>query len=75
MRRLVETGPVILEIRILKCPCIFVISNLSTLGKGQGPSFKQTSIPFTQGYFVRSLVEIRTAVLKKKMFINIFWLF
>ena len=29
--------------------CIFAISQLSPLGKGQGPSFEKTWIPFTQG--------------------------
>ena len=32
-----------------------------------GPSFEQTWIPFTQGYFVPSLVEIGPVVLEKKM--------
>ena len=31
------------------------------------PSFEQTWIPFTQGYFVPSLVEIGPVVLEKKM--------
>ena len=38
---------------------------LSPLGKGWGPSFVQTWIPFTQGYFVPSLVEISPVVLEK----------
>ena len=33
-----------------------------------GPSFEQTWIPFTQGYFVPSLVEIDPVVLEKKIF-------
>ena len=37
------------------------------LGKGRGPSFEQTWIPFPQGCFVPSLVEIRPVVLEKKM--------
>ena len=38
-----------------------------TLGKGYGPLFEQTWIPFTQGCFVRSLVEIGPVVLEKKI--------
>ena len=37
------------------------------LGKVHGPSFKQTWIPVTQGWLVRSLVEIGPVVLAKKM--------
>ena len=36
--------------------------------KGWGPSFEQTYIPFTQGCFVPSLVEISSVVLEKKIF-------
>ena len=35
--------------------------------KKAGPSFEQTWIPFTQGCFVPSLVEIGPVVLEKKM--------
>ena len=35
------------------------------LGKRQTPSFEQTWIAFTQGYFVPSLVEISPVVLEK----------
>ena len=35
--------------------------------KGQGSSFVQTWIPFTQGYFVSSLIEIGPVVMEKKM--------
>ena len=38
------------------------------LGQIRGPSFKQTWIFFTQGYFVPSLVEIIRVVLEKKIF-------
>ena len=38
--------------------CYFVIISPFPLGKGRGPSFEQTKIPFTQGCFVQSLVEI-----------------
>ena len=43
----------------------FIISQLSPLWKGRGPSFEQTWIPFTQGYFVPSLVETGPVVLEK----------
>ena len=33
-----------------------------------GPSFEQTKITFTQGYFVPSFVEIGPVVLEKKIF-------
>ena len=46
----------------------FAFSLLSPFGKGQGPSFEQTWIPFTQGCFVPSLVEIGSVVLEKKIF-------
>ena len=38
-----------------------------SLGKGQGSPFEETWIPFTQGWFVPSLVEIGPVVLEKKM--------
>ena len=44
----------------------FSISKLYPLGKGQGPSFEQTWIPFTQGCCVPSFVEIGPVVLEKK---------
>ena len=44
-----------------------IISLLSPLGKEQGPSFEQTSIPFTQGCFVPSLIEIGPVVFEKKV--------
>ena len=43
----------------------FIISLLSSLGKGRGPSFEQTWISFTQGCFVPSLVEIGPVLLEK----------
>ena len=49
---------------------------LSPLGKGRGPSFVQTWIPFTQGCFVSSLVKIGSVDLeKKKYFVHVFLLF
>ena len=38
----------------------------SPLWRGQGPSFEQNWIPFTQRWFVPSLVEIDPVVLEKK---------
>ena len=65
---LVEIGSVVLEKKIFEFrQCIFAISLLSPLGEGWGPSFEQTWICFTQGYFVPSLVEIGQVVLEKKM--------
>ena len=46
----------------------FVISKLSSLGNGWSPSLKQTRIPFSQGCFVPSLIEIGPVVLEKKIF-------
>ena len=41
-----EIGPEVLDKKIFKyLPCIFLL--LSLLGKGYGPSFEQTWIPFT----------------------------
>ena len=68
MPSLVEIDPVVLKKKIFKVgQCIFAISLLFPLGKGPGPSFDQTWIPFTQGCFVPSLVEISPVVLEKKM--------
>ena len=38
--------------------------------KRTSPSFEQTWIPFTQGCFLESLVEIGSVVLEKKIFLN-----
>ena len=51
--------PVVLEKRNFKF--------LSSLGKGHGPLIEQTSIPFTQGFFVPSSVEIDPVDLEKKI--------
>ena len=68
MPSLVEIGPLVLEKKVFKsCQFIFIISQLSPLWEGHGPSFEQTWIPFTQEYFVPSLVEIGPVVLEKKM--------
>ena len=68
---LVEISPVVLKKKIFKVgQCIFTISLLSPLWKRRGPSFEQTQIPFTQGCFVPSLVEIGPVVLEKNIFIS-----
>ena len=65
MPSLVEIGPAVLEKKIFKCcQCNFTILQLSPLGKGNGPSFEQNRIPFTQGCFVPSLVKIGPVVLE-----------
>ena len=66
--KLVEIGPVV-WIKTFKShqSTVFLLFLLSSLEKGRGPSFEQTWIPFTQGYFVPSLVEIDPVVLEKKM--------
>ena len=64
---LVGIGPVVLEEKIVKsCQYIFTFLLLSPVQKGRGPSFGQTRIPFTQGWFVPSLVKIGPVVLEKK---------
>ena len=45
----------------------FIISQLSSLWVEGGSSFEQIWIPFTRGYFVPSLVEIRPVVLEMKI--------
>ena len=55
---LAEIDPVVLEMISKFRQCIFTISLLSPLGKGYDPSFEHSWIPFTQGCFVVSLVEI-----------------
>ena len=68
MPSLVEIGPVVLEEKIFKYfQYNFTCSLLFPLGKGRGPSFQQTWIPFTQGCFVPSLVDIGPVVLEKKL--------
>jgi hypothetical protein len=46
-------------------PCIFTLLLLSSLETRLSPSFEQTCISFTNGWFVPSLVKIRPVVLKK----------
>ena len=65
----VEIGLVVLEEKIFKFhQCIFPISLLSSLGDRHDPSFEQTQIPFSQQFFVTSLVKIDPVVLDKKIF-------
>ena len=59
----------VLEKKIFKFrQCIFVISSLSNLGKGHGPTFKDNWILSPQRCPVPSLVEIGLVVLRKKVF-------
>ena len=48
---------------------------LSPLWEGFGPSFEQTLIPFTRGYFVPNLVKIGPLVLEKKILKIYFYYF
>ena len=66
---LVEIGPMVLKKKIFKMVNVFLLfPYYLPLGKGRGPSFEQSWIPFTQGFFVFSLVEIGSMVLEKKIF-------
>ena len=47
---------------------LFTISWWSPLGKRLGPSFERTWIPFTQGCFITSVVNISQVVLERKIF-------
>ena len=72
-QNLVEICPVVLKKKIFNnFQYNFTFSLLSPLGKGRGPSFEQIWIPFIQGCFVPSLVEIGPVVLEKRIFL--FWL-
>ena len=53
--------------KIFKSFFIFIISQWSPLSEGRGPSFEQTWVPYTRGYFVSSLVEIGPVILEMKM--------
>jgi hypothetical protein len=48
--------------------CIFTLLLLSRLGEGLSPFIEQTWIPFTQRWFVPSLLKIGPVVLEKKIF-------
>ena len=47
MPSLVEIGPVVLEKIFRSCQIIFIISQLSPLWEGCGPSFEKTWIPLS----------------------------
>ena len=65
MPSLVEIDSVVLEKKVVFFKfCQFIFANYLH-GKGRGTSFEQTGIPFTQGCFVLSLVEIGPVVLRK----------
>ena len=69
MPSVLEIDPSVLEKKVIKLlQCIFVISLFSPLGKGRDTLFEKTLIPFTQGSFVPSLVEMVSSVLEKKIF-------
>jgi hypothetical protein len=64
---LIEFGQLVLEKKIFKnFQCIFTRLLLSPLGEGLFPSFEQTWVPSTQGWFVPSLIKISQVVLEKK---------
>ena len=55
----VEISPVVLEKKNFRFrQYIFAISLAPSLEKERGPSFEQTWIPFTKGYFLPNLVVI-----------------
>ena len=65
------SGSVVLKKKIFKWPHhIFEFLWLSPLWRGPGPLFEQFRIPFTQGSFMPSLIEIGLLVLEKKIFKN-----
>ena len=51
--------------------------NYLPFGKGRDPSFEKTWIPFTEGCFVPSLVEIDPVLMRRRFFnfVNVFSLF
>jgi hypothetical protein len=65
---LIEFGLLVFDKKILKnFQCIFTLSLLSPFGEGLFPTFEQTWIPFTQVYFVLSLIEFGLLILEKKI--------
>ena len=60
-------GLVVLEKFLKFFQCIFAISQLSPLEKGQVISLEESWIPFTAGCFVPSLVEIEQVVLENRI--------
>ena len=63
----VEIGLVDLKKKIFNLKMFFRYFIITSPWEGRVPSFEQTSIPFTQGYFVPSLFEIGPVVLVKKV--------
>jgi hypothetical protein len=62
------SGSVVLEKKIFEWTHpIFAFLRLSPLLRGPGPLFEQFRIPFTQGWFMLSLIEIGLLVLEKKI--------
>jgi hypothetical protein len=60
------SGSMVLEKKIFKWPHpIFAFLKLSPLWRGPGPLFEQFRIPFTQGWFMPSLIKIGLLVLEK----------
>jgi hypothetical protein len=65
---------VVLEKNIFKWSHpIFAFWRLSPLWRGPGPLFEQFRIPFTQGWFMPSLIEIGLLILER--FLKIFSVF
>jgi hypothetical protein len=63
---LTYSGSVVLEKKIFKWRHpIFAFLRLSPLWRGPGPLFEQSTIPFIQGWFVPSLIEIGLLILEK----------
>jgi hypothetical protein len=67
---MIYSGSVVLEKKIFKWPHhILAFLWLSPLWRESGPLFEQFRIPFTQGWFVLSLIDIGLLVLEKKIFL------
>ena len=70
--KMTYSGSVVLEKKIFKRPHpILAFLRLSPLWRGPGRLFEQFRIPFTQGWFMPSLIKIGMLVLEKKIFFNI----
>ena len=66
---MVEIDWLVLERKIFEFVNVFSLFRYYySLGKGQGPSFEQSWLPFSQGWFLLSSVEIDLVVLEKKIF-------
>jgi hypothetical protein len=62
------SGSVVLEKIFNWSHPIFALLRLSPLWRGPGPLFEKFGIPFTQGWFMPSLIEIGLLDLEKKSF-------